>query len=167
MLGRWLWNVQSSEELGVHIRIQAPHLMAMVQLKTDRLWMVSGESGGLCEAVPTERITMVNNCDWECWERQEVQEERQHWSSMLHWFLVMGEETVLQDLEQECVSIEKSTSWKLECCYQPVSASATHDLGCEGGIAHTPMHHAINQPRGWWEFFSVSSITACKFSHAG
>ena len=38
--------------------------------------------------------------------------------------------TALQWLqpEQEWVNIESSKSWKLERCYQPVSASATHDL---------------------------------------
>ena len=44
------------------------------------------------------------------------------------WFLIRGEETVLQNLDQECVNIKNSTSWKLERCYQLVSASATHDL---------------------------------------
>ena len=35
------------------------------------------------------------------------------------WFLTRGEETVLQNLKQEWMNIENSTSWQLERCYQP------------------------------------------------
>ena len=61
------------------------------------------------------------------------------------WFLIRGKETLLQNLEQEWVNIENSTSWKLERCYQPVSTSATHDLVGEGDIAHTTMHQSTSQ----------------------
>ena len=70
------------------------------------------------------------------------------------WFLIRGEETVLQNLEQEWVNIENSTSWKLERCYQPVSASATHDMVGEGDIAHTTSHQSTSQEDGESSFLS-------------
>ena len=70
------------------------------------------------------------------------------------WFLIRGEETVLQNLEQEWVNIENSTSWKLERCYQPVSASATHDLASEGDIGHTTTHQSTSQEDGESSFLS-------------
>ena len=66
----------------------------------------------------------------------------------------MGEETVLQNLEQQWVNIENSTSWKLECCYQPVSASATHDMVGEGDIAHTTSHQSTSEEDGESSFLS-------------
>jgi len=44
------------------------------------------------------------------------------------WFLIRGEQSVLQTLDQEWMNVENSTSWKLEHCYQPVSPSATDNL---------------------------------------
>ena len=91
--------------------------------------------GRLCELFIqncTFYITMVDNCGWECWGTKKRGNTEVWW-----WFLIRGEETVR---EQEWVNIENSTSWKLECCYQPVSASATHDLIGEGDIAHTTIH---------------------------
>ena len=49
------------------------------------------------------------------------------------WFLIRGEEPVLQNLDQEWVNI---ASWKLERCYQPVCASAT--LNLVGEDNHAP-----------------------------
>ena len=70
------------------------------------------------------------------------------------WFLIRGEETVLQNLDMEWVNIENSTSWKLERCYQPVSTSATHDLVGEGDNAHTTMHQTTSEEDGENSFLS-------------
>ena len=64
------------------------------------------------------------------------------------WFRMRVEESVLQNLDQEWVNIKNSTSWKLECCYQPVSASATHDLVGEGHNVHTTMHQTTSEEDG-------------------
>ena len=103
VLRLWPGNAQSSEGLGVHIRIQTPHLVAMVQLKIDRLWMVSGEYGGLCEVVPTELyslhcsgMTSVAENDEVCRKFKKRSNTEVRW-----WFLIRGDETVLQNLDQE------------------------------------------------------------------
>ena len=60
---------------------------------------------------------------------------------MVHaWFLIRGEETVLQNLDREWVNIENSTSWKLERCYQPAPVSATINLVGEGDNGYISCH---------------------------
>ena len=88
-------------------------------------------------------IGTVDNCGWECWGTQKLKKRGN--TEVRWWFLIRSEETFLQNLEQEWVKIENSTSWKLEHCYQPVSTSATHDLVGEEDIAHTTTHQSTSQ----------------------
>ena len=95
-----------------------------MQQKTGRLWMVSGEFGGLCEVVPTElyslrtlqRLTSVA-------ENVKVRRKlkKRGNTEVRWWFLITGEETVLQNLDLESVNIENSSSWKLARTLLPAS----------------------------------------------
>ena len=113
-------------------------------------------SGGLCEAIPTELNSMVDNCGWESWGTQEVQEERHHWSSVVvscngwgdsspgpwtgmseYWkAYIMEARMLLSTSFRLCYSW--LMWWRRYCSYH---------------------NEPINQPRGRWEFFFVSSLT--------
>ena len=41
-------------------------------------------------------------------------------SEIRWWFLIRGDETVLQTLQMEWEKVEYSTSWKLELCHRPI-----------------------------------------------
>ena len=45
------------------------------------------------------------------------------------WFLIRGEEGVLEALQKEWESIQSQTSWKLECCHKPVQGSGEQSSG--------------------------------------
>ena len=70
------------------------------------------------------------------------------------WFLIRGEETVLQNLDREWVNIENSTSWKLERCYQPAPISATVNLVGEGDNGHITIHQTTSEEDGESSFLS-------------
>ena len=42
-------------------------------------------------------------------------------SEIRWWFLIRGDESVLQTLQMEWENVENSTSWKLELCHRPIS----------------------------------------------
>jgi len=71
------------------------------------------------------------------------------------WFLIRGEELVLQTLDQEWMNVENSTSWKLERCYQPVSPSATDNLNGEGDNTQATMPPTPSEEDGESSFLSI------------
>ena len=71
------------------------------------------------------------------------------------WFLIRGEESVLQTLDQEWMNVENSTSWKLEHCYQPVSPSATDNLNGEGDNTQATMPPTPSEEDGESSFLSI------------
>ena len=48
-------------------------------------------------------------------------------NSVQWWFLIRGQELVLQQLEQQWEKIQTQTSWKLEHCHRPVSVPSNEE----------------------------------------
>ena len=59
----------------------------------------------------------------------------------------------MENLDQEWVNTENSTSWKLERCYQSVSAPAALNLIGEDN-PHTTMHQTTSEEDGESSFLS-------------
>ena len=60
--------------------------------------------------------------DYSVGENVEVQREfkKSDGSEIRWWFLIRGDESVLQTFQMEWEKVEYSTSWKLELCHRPI-----------------------------------------------
>ena len=81
-----------------------------------RVWGTMRDSSCRTVLGTLQRLTSVAQSIEVRRKFKKVGEKKVRW-----WFLIRGEESVLECLQTEWANVENSTSWKLEQCYQPAT----------------------------------------------